>query len=98
MSQMEIFYKRINFRQNRPSDRACGQGLSDRERGLAIDAECLGEFAYLRRDLSHLLDKLSFTTTKRRRPMKSWRCKVSEVLYEAFRKGRRPVSANDIPR
>ena len=30
--------------------------------------------------------------------MKSWRCKVSEVLYEAFRKGRRPVSANDIPK
>ena len=30
--------------------------------------------------------------------MKSWRCKVSEVLYEAFCKGRRPVSANDIPK
>ena len=30
--------------------------------------------------------------------MKSWRCKVSEVLYEAFRKGRCPVSANDIPK
>ena len=30
--------------------------------------------------------------------MKSWRCKVSEVLYEAFRKGRCPVGANDIPK
>ena len=29
--------------------------------------------------------------------MKSWRCQVSEVLDEAFSKGRRPVNANDIP-
>ncbi len=26
MSQMEIFYKRIDFRQNRPSDRVAAKG------------------------------------------------------------------------
>lgn len=30
--------------------------------------------------------------------MKSWRCKVSDVLYEAFRRGRLPVRANDVPK
>ena len=30
--------------------------------------------------------------------MKSWRCKVGDVLDEAFRRGRLPVRANDIPK